>query len=315
MRDARALVLVSALGLLAAAAPAAGDMIFGDGFEECALGRWSSGTFAGLPEQLSGLTPALLAEALGACPPSLASAEFRLADGSVPGAPALAEMADFQSAIFQGFGTGGLTATAGGAMVALSSGRARDEDSPGFVSPEDGEVWGRSTTGPEPFMSVHNNAFPGADGCPNGPNEAHDAVVLRLTFTVPPGAARLAFDWRYLSADYPEWLCTSFVDFFLAVVIEGGSPSLPLDRNVALDGTGLPVSGNSPDLIFCSGCPGGTGPLAGTGYGASAASDWHPAFVPVVPGETLVLDLAAFDVGDGQTDELVLLDGLRWLAD
>lgn len=315
MRELSGLLVI--LASLAAPAPVAAEMIFGDGFEECGLGRWSSGTFAGLPEQLTGLTPGLLAEALGACPPSLTAAEFRLADGSVPGPVALTEMGDFQSAIFQSFGTGGMVANAGGAMIALSSGRARDEGAPGFVSPEPGQGWSRSTGGPVPFMSAHGNVFPGSPGCPDGPNVAHDAVVLRLTFTVPAGAARLAFDWRYLDSNYPEWLCTSFIDFFLAVVIEGSSPLLPLDRNLALDSAGLPVSGNSIDMVYCLGCPGGIGPLAGTGYAAddSAATDWRTAFVPVVPGETLVLDIAAFDVGDAQYDELVLLDGLRWLAD
>ncbi len=35
---------------------------------------------------------------------------------------------------------------------------------------------------------------------------------------------------------------------------------------------------------------------------------------PVVPGETVDLDLMVFDVGDDQVDSLVLLDGFEWIA-
>jgi hypothetical protein len=188
---------------------------------------------------------------------------------------------------------------------------------PGFIAPQPGAQYGHESPGPPQFMAAHGNAFPGVPGCPNGPNLTWDSVGLRLTFQVPPGATRLRFDWRWLSADYPEWICTSFIDYGLGIVVTGSSPALPADRDVLLDSTGWPLSSNTPDLVYCTGCPGGEGPLADTGYqeGTGAGTDWRTASVPVVPGETLVLDLLAFDVGDAATDNLLLLDGLRWGAD
>jgi hypothetical protein len=306
-----------ALGLATAVAPGVAEGIFQDGFEECGAGRWSSGNPSPQPEQITGLLPLVLAEALGACAPSLISAEFRLADGSLPGAPTLTQIGNQQSAILGSFGTGGMLPTAGGAMIALSSGTARDAAHAGYISPQTGADFGRSSAGPAVFMSAHGNSFPAGGSCPNGPNSAHDSVVLRLTLEVPAGADRLAFDWRMIDSNYPEWVCGAFIDYFLGIVVAGTHPSLPVDRNVVLDGIGRPVSVDSPDMVICTGCPAGDGPLAGTGYAQndSAATLWRTAFVPVIGGETIVLDLAAFDVGDGLFDNLVLLDGLRWIWD
>lgn len=312
-----ALITTMVASVATATAPGFADGIFQDGFEECGAGRWSSGNPSPQPEQITGLLPLVLAEALGACAPSLLSAEFRLADGSVPATPALTQMSDQQSAILASFGTGGMLPTAGGAMIALSSGTARDAAHPGYSPPQGGTDFGRSSAGPPVFMSAHSNAFPGATGCPNGPNVAHDSVVLRLTLTVPAGADRLAFDWRMTDSNYPEWVCSNFIDYFLGIVVAGTHPSLPVDRNVVLDGVGRPVSVDSIDMVICTGCSSGDGPLAGTGYAQndSAATLWRTAFAPVIEGETIVLDLAAFDVGDGSWDNLVLLDGLRWIWD
>ena len=96
------------VSLATATVPGVAEGIFQDGFEECGAGRWSSGNPSPQPEQITGLLPLVLAEALGACAPSLIAAEFRLADGSVPAASALTQMGDQQSAILGSFGTGGM---------------------------------------------------------------------------------------------------------------------------------------------------------------------------------------------------------------
>ena len=312
-----ALISTTVLSLATATVPGVADGIFQDGFEECGAGRWSSGNPSPLAEQITGLSPLALAEALGACAPSLISAEFRLADGSVPGASALTQMGNQQSAILDSLGTGGMVPTAGDAMIALSSGTARDAAHPGYQPPQGGTDFGRPGSGPGVFMSAHGNTFPGATGCPSGSNDARDSIALRLTLAVPAGADRLAFDWRMLDSNYPEWVCSAFIDYFLGIVVTGTHPSLPLDRNVVLDSVGRPVSVDSVDMVICTGCGSGNGPLSGTGYAQndSAATLWRTAFAPVIGGETIVLDLAAFDVGDGLSDNLVLLDGLRWIWD
>ncbi len=186
---------------------------------------------------------------------------------------------------------------------------------PGFVAPEPGQTYGHACTAPAVYTSAHGGQVPGAPGCPNGADATNDSVGLRLTFAVPAGAKRLVFDWRFVSSDFPAWNCTAFADSFLAIVTTGSAPGLPLDRSVALDSQGGPVSSGSADMVICDGCADGSGALTGTGYGLTeaAATRWQTAYVPVVEGETLVLDLLAFDISDGNIDNLVLLDGMRWL--
>jgi len=309
---------------LAAVAPAGATMIFADGFEECGIDRWSAGPFPTVSERFIGVTPAELAEALGACGPSLVAAEFRLADGSVPSGGQLADMANSQSAVFVQFGTAGpppILPTAGPSLAALSSGTARDADTPGYIAPEPGTDFASSSPPPAVVLAAHGGSLPTYPGCPAPAATAHDPVALRLTLHVPATATRLALDWLFLSANFAEWLCTVADDYFM-IVVQGSSPALPADRNLALDSSGNPMSSMHDDYYYCQATPpftclGGDGRLLGTGYemGIGGATDWHTAFVPVVPGETLVVDLMVFEGLDGTIDTAVLLDGLRWLGD
>ena len=312
LRDAFILFVAAATGM----APAGADAIFQDGFDECGAGRWSSGDPSPIAETLTGLTPLALANALGACSPSLTSASFLLSDASAPNATALDQMANSQSAILDAFGTGGMVPTAGGAMVALSTGKSREEGQSNWTAPENGSTFRGPNAGPPVFMAAHHQ-IPTGVSCPIVSLNFYDSITLRVTLTVPQGATRLAFDWRFVVSDFPEWGCTAFKDYFLAIVSTGSSESLPADRNVVIDGLGFPVTVDSPEMVICNGCSAGSGALTGTGYGTSdaAATQWHTAYVPVVGGETLVLDLVAMDTGDGTFDNLILLDGMRWLAD
>ena len=102
------------------------------------------------------------------------------------------------------------------------------------------------------------------------------------------------------------------MDFFLALV-QGSSPDLPADGNLALVG-GNPVSTVFVPFDYCSSCPAGTGGLAGTGYTGHGITVWHTAEIPVVGGETITLDLMTFDVGDWVVNSTVLLDAMRWVT-
>lgn len=198
-------------------------------------------------------------------------------------------------------------------MIALSSGRAVTSPCPASWPRTGADLWPRlHSGGPIPPHTADGSQALRAG--PNGADATSDSVGLRLTFAVPAGAKRLVFDWRFVSSDFPAWNCTAFADSFLAIVTTGSAPGLPLDRSVALDSQG-PVSSSSADMVICDGCADGSGALTGTGYGLTeaAATRWQTAYVPVVEGETLVLDLLAFDISDGNIDNLVLLDGMRWL--
>jgi hypothetical protein len=273
-------------------------------------------------ERFTDLTPGELAQAMEACAPSLLAAEFRLPDGALPDATQLAAMSDFQSAVLLQLGAGGLVPRSGPTFVALSSGQVSDFDSPfPFQIPlQPGTNLGTSGLAPAVLLAAHDGHLPAYPSCFPASN-VNDPVTLRLTLQVPAVATRLAIDWLFFSANYSEWTCTSFDDYFL-IMVDGSSPALPEDRNLALDSAGHAMSTMHNDYHFCLpagiwACPGGTGALAGTGCegGIGGATAWHVAMIPVVGGETLTLDLAVFDVGDHVNDTAVLIDGLRWLAD
>ena len=81
--------------------------------------------------------------------------------------------------------------------------------------------------------------------------------------------------------------------------------------------------------VGCNVCPDGTGDLAGTGmdnaactfFGESCAGAagggtvWLETTAPVVPGETITLQLMVFDVSDDILDSLTILDGFEWDID
>jgi hypothetical protein len=292
-------------------------VIFQDGFEECGLGHWSHSTDPLPPERFSGVTAGELADALGACSPSLLDASYRLADGSLPSVITLSEMQELQASILNQFGTGGITALAGGSVAVLSSGRARDMDSPDWIDPNGGTRFARPGLAPPGFLAAHGGVLPQNPVCGTQDAGANDAIALRLVLQVPPAAQHLVFSFLFASANWPEFNCSVYDDYFLAIAT-GSSPLLPPDRNVALDvggpggGSGGPVSTGYVVPDYCNGCPGGAGALAGTGFGADAMTGWRQASVPVVPGETLTLDLMVFDAGDDSWDTLVLIDDLRW---
>lgn len=276
------------------------------------MGRWATPTVTAPPEAFS-VTAASLAETLGACAPSLLSASFRLASGAAADATALDQMSNSQAAVMRSFGTGGIDARAGGTMAAISSGKARDAGDPDFIDPTVGTTFARAGNAPASYLSAHGGVLP-SGACPGGRSSANDSIALHLVLQVPQDATALRFDWTFASADYPDYVCnggSQFVDFFLALV-QGSSPDLPADGNVALVG-GNPVSTVFVPFDYCSGCPNGTGGLAGTGYTGHAITNWHTAEIPVVGGETLTLDLMTFDVGDWVVDAVVLLDGMRWV--
>ena len=76
----------------------------------------------------------------------------------------------------------------------------------------------------------------------------------------------------------------------------------------------------------CYTCPLGTGALAGTGLTEIVAGPpgntgsgmtgggtaWLTTTAPVVPGETITLELMLFDVSDNALDSITLLDSFQW---
>ena len=201
----------------------------------------------------------------------------------------------------------------------------RDQNDLGWVSPNTGTDFNHGGNPPASFLAAHAGNLPTGSlcgtACPSGTG-ANDSINTRLTVRAPTNAVALGYRFRHFTADYPDFLCTTSNDLHLAL-LNGAHVDLPIDRNIAANpdrsrcgagSTMYPVctAGQTPNYP-CITCDAGAGALAGTGM--TAGTDWSIARGPVVPGETLILDLMVFDVGDNIFDMSVLLDDFRWFPE
>ncbi len=269
----------------------------------------------------------------------LITASLLLADGS-EGPPA-----DVQAGVLERYGTV-VVPQQSNTMAALSSGTARDEGDPGFVHPENG-VPGQlgnfdagTTSGvPPAWLAANGGTQPPPVSCPPCTGvwctEAHDSVDLELRVRVPTNAASLSFRHRFYTAEYPDFACLPGPDRFVAL-LSGGAPTcgpgkpagcIPADGNIAFDSLQHPISANDAFYEVCvpkggappDACPAGASDLLGTGMGGwngsladGAATAWLDASAPVVPGETIELELVIWDGTDHNVDSLVLVDAFAW---
>ncbi len=185
--------------------------------------------------------------------------------------------------------------THGPNMIVISSGIAAAEGQPGYTSPQGGTDFG--TTANYPAVSCGNSGTP------------HDYTELKLTITVPTNAQAFSFDFNFMSAEYPEWVGSSFNDKFLAVL-----DSKAFKGNISFDSKGNCVSINNGFFTVCDGCAQGAAGLAGTGYenGIGGGTGWLTTTAPVTPGETITLRFIVFDESDGILDSVALIDDFRW---
>lgn len=295
--------------------------------------------------KLTGVSAADLASAMDLCqsttdsPPlperkwGLLSTELLAADGSAPDAARLSDMQNFQVAALQNYGTGGVVPEVGVTMAGLSTGRMRDASSPGYVAPNLGSDFGSVGQPPADYLLAHGGSLPSSAGCsgscPSGAG-ANDSANLRLRIRVPTNARSLSYRYRFFTAEYWEYACTIYNDFHLAL-LQGTALGIPADRNIAFDSRGNPMSVNNANFDICevkgcNVCPLGTPALSGTGMDeivvpplpqdqgmTGGGTPWLNITAPVVPGESITLDLMIFDVSDNILDSLVLLDGFTWL--
>lgn len=255
----------------------------------------------------------------------LLAAELKKPDGTAPTGTQLSTMQSFQGAVLANYGTGGVLPQVGNTMAGLSSGRMRDQNDPGFVQPSTGTDHGFPGLPPADYLAAHGGQLPGASGCsgacPAG-SGANDGINLHLTIRVPTNVDALALQHRYFQAGFSGWYCSAYNDFVL-VLLDTQATGVPADRNIAFDVNGNPLSLNSAyfdlcDPVGCYLCPAGTAQLTGTGLlptsgHQGAGTLWRQAVAPVIPGETVVLQLMVFDVSDNIDDVIGLFDAFEWI--
>jgi hypothetical protein len=243
-----------------------------------------------------------------------------------------------------------ITPETGSHMISLSSGHAADVDdtNPVFNPFQPGVNLGTISGAPSDWLQANGNVFPNPGGCPDPWNyEANDSVMLNLRVRAPTNANSFRVKMQFFSAEYPEWVCTAFNDFFVALVDSGADN--PADKNIAIyddDGQTWPVGVNLvmiADGLFTQcengqiGCQGdmtanyagclGTALMAGTGFDATGTAcgggqsisgggtGWLTMSGNVLPGEIVDLRFAIWDSSGHIYDSLVLLDEWRWSVD
>ncbi|MEZ4221862.1 MAG: MXAN_6577-like cysteine-rich protein [Polyangiaceae bacterium] len=296
----------------------------------------------------------------------LISAEIQRADGSALG--------DARArSIRTKFGTNN-NPVEGSAFVVLSSGIAADatQTNPG---PNGGPGGGNVDTTHSPSSSVNistctdpdcikdwfatanaplkaANALPTAPNCGSGtagsPTLARDSVMLKFRLRAPTNARAFSFNSYFISAEYPEFVCTNFNDQLVALVkTPSGTPSPianPVDLNLMtfLDSggkkwpIGINVAAGTNLFSVCesqaanpgcwdtsvaaTSCALGMNGLLGTGFEKSGScligggTYWLTTAGNVIPGEIVELRIVIWDVGDTAYDSMALLDGFKWLA-
>lgn len=238
----------------------------------------------------------------------------------------------------------------GDRLAVLSTGRAADnagDVNPGFAAFQAGQSMGTSSGFPADWYAANGSSLPNAPGCVEPiDGNAQDPIMLTLRIRVPTNANSFSVDMFFFSAEYPEYVCTAFNDFFVTLV-DSTDPGNPADGNIAIYDDGVqswPVGVNilaAANGLFTA-CTDGTisdcgtpenyagcvsnAELSGTGFDlpgqvtyncdydgeAGGGTGWLTMSGNVTPGETMEIRFAIWDTSDELFDSLVLLDNWQW---
>jgi hypothetical protein len=322
--------------------------------------------------------PGDYAKAMGICrttteSPPLASRTWGLIDAKVLRADGSA-LGDWRAVSTRSsFGAIAPATTEGSRMVVMSSGIASDATQttpgPNGGAPAGGNV--STTHSPSSSVSISTgtlaynikdwyalpnppmkaaNALPNAPGCTAGnSSSASDSVMLVLRMRAPTNARAFSFNSFFMSAEYPEYVCTTFNDQFVALVdtpagvpspipnppdknlmtYTAGNQKWPIGINIAKGTTLFSVCDAASMTSNCQGtqvtagsCSMGAGQLTGTGFEKPTSSTcligggtfWLTTAGNVIPGQIVELRIVIWDVGDTAFDSLAIIDGFQWLS-
>lgn len=196
----------------------------------------------------------------------------------------------------------------GAAMLGLSSGHARDASMGGACGSNSCYGLGQGTP---------PNGFPQDVPSCSGATDINDDVALSLKVKAPSNATGYSFQFDFYSFEYPEWVCTSFNDQFIALV--DPPPMGSINGNISFDSKKNPVSVNIAFFEVCDepGCALGNAELVGTGFDQwddAGATSWLTTQAPIKGGDTFDIRFAIWDTGDQAWDSTVLVDDFKWLA-
>lgn len=156
-----------------------------------------------------------------------------------------------------------------------------------------------------------STSFPSqASPAPATRGVARDWSVLKLDVEVPDTVNCLAFDFRFMSEEYPQFIGSKYNDAFVAEVDSNnwsvqsdGSLVRPNDFAASPLGEPISVNGVGPTEMT---------PQEAAGTYFNAATRLLTARTPISPGAHSIY-LSIFDASDKKYDSAVLLDNLRFV--
>ncbi len=159
-------------------------------------------------------------------------------------------------------------------------------------------------------------------GCA-GDTDINDDVGLQVRIRSPKNATGYKFKFKFYSMEFPEWVCTSFNDQFIALA--DPAPMGSINGNICFDKNTNPVSVNIAFFDVCQydsfypqfPCPLGAGEMEGTGFGTwdeAGGTSWLQTQAPIKGGDEVTIRWAIWDTGDTAWDSTALIDGFEWLA-
>ncbi len=210
-------------------------------------------------------------------------------------------------------------------LLALSSGTARAPGDKGYQSPAGFEKGYGPSESPPGFPKES----PSCPGVVTG--KTFDDIGLELVLRPPKGAKAIAFDFSFFTYEWPQYVCSQFNDFFVALLFP--PPPDFEDGNISFDQQGNPISVNNVFVRVCD-CIGGPpcpapvenpvkefdcklGPklLENSGFENHAATSWLVTKAPVNEDDEILLRWGVYDSGDEVLDSTVVIDNFRWLGD
>ncbi len=191
-------------------------------------------------------------------------------------------------------------------LLAISSGHARTPSQSGSC----GSLVCTSTSGGTAPPGFPQNV----PNCP-GSTTINDDVGFEVKLRSPKNATGYSFNFSFYSFEYPEFVCTSWNDQFIALV--NPPPMGSVNGNISFDSKSNPVSVNIAFFSVCEGCALGTSALQGTGFDTwnnAGGTSWLKTQAPVKGGEEISIRFAIWDTGDQSYDSTTLIDNFQWIA-
>jgi hypothetical protein len=186
-------------------------------------------------------------------------------------------------------------------------------DTPIGGFPTEGGHYGIFTTGNAALADDPNTAGNTGEGWgttnPGMGDKVFDWNVYRFDLAAATTSC-LAFDFRFYSDEFPEFVGSQFNDAFIAQL---GSPAVTVDPATgAINAPGNFAAGAGDMISVNESGPSATSEAAAAGTTYDGATALLTARVPVTPGATNSLFLTLFDQGDSAYDSAVFVDNLRY---